>query len=76
MQQVEQESWREHYHMLQQPGNVRSPVKFYAVCCGVQLGIYYTWKDCKQQVDRFKGARFKSFATKKEAKEFLGVGKT
>jgi viroplasmin and RNaseH domain-containing protein len=62
--------------MLRQPGDVRSPVKFYVVRCGVQLGIYYTWENCKQHVDRFKGARFKSFATKKEAKEFLGVGET
>jgi viroplasmin and RNaseH domain-containing protein len=45
--------------------------KYYAVVRGRRPGIYYNWLDCKSQVDRFRGARYKSFATKWEADEFL-----
>lgn len=45
--------------------------KYYAVRRGKKPGIYLTWAECKQQVDGFTGARYKSFQTKKEAEEFL-----
>ncbi|WP_286149303.1 RNase H1/viroplasmin domain-containing protein, partial [Thomasclavelia cocleata] len=35
--------------------------KFYAVKIGRKPGIYLTWDECKQQVDKFKGAVYKSF---------------
>jgi viroplasmin and RNaseH domain-containing protein len=41
------------------------------VARGRQLGIYYNWHECKLQVDRFRGARYKSFLTRREADEFL-----
>lgn len=35
--------------------------KYYIVWRGRKPGIYKTWDDCKTQVDRFTGARYKSF---------------
>lgn len=45
--------------------------KFYAVQIGRIPGIYTSWKSCKEQVDGFSGAIFKSFTTKKEAENFI-----
>ncbi|WP_075620396.1 viroplasmin family protein [Paenisporosarcina indica] len=45
--------------------------KFYAVKSGRKAGIFTTWAECEQQVKGFSGARYKSFATKGEAEEFL-----
>lgn len=47
--------------------------KFYAVLKGREPGIYTTWDDCKQQVDHFPCAVYKSFLTKAEAEAFLGA---
>jgi hypothetical protein len=58
---------------LQRPSRNYSSKKYYAVLRGVQPGIYYTWEDCKRQIDRYKGCRYKSFPTREEAEEFLGV---
>lgn len=45
--------------------------KFYAVKNGRKPGIYYTWDECKAQVEKFKGAIYKSFSTIEEAKVFI-----
>lgn len=45
--------------------------KFYAVKIGRKPGIYNSWDACKQQVDKHKGAIYKSFATIEEANAFL-----
>ncbi|APX71344.1 ribonuclease H family protein [Companilactobacillus allii] len=45
--------------------------KYYAVRRGKNPGIYRSWAECKSQVDGFTGARYKSFTTEAEAKEFL-----
>lgn len=45
--------------------------KFYAVKIGRKPGIYNSWDACKQQVDKHKGAIYKSFTTLEEAKNFL-----
>lgn len=45
--------------------------KFYAVKKGRQPGIYMTWPDAQKQVAGFSGAQFKSFATEKEARDFI-----
>ncbi|MFD1417707.1 ribonuclease H family protein [Companilactobacillus keshanensis] len=45
--------------------------KYYAVRRGKKTGIYRTWAECKAQVDGFTGARYKSFPTEAEAKEFI-----
>lgn len=45
--------------------------KYYAVKIGKQPGIYTSWEECKEQVTGFKGAIYKSFATKEEAEDFM-----
>lgn len=44
---------------------------YYAVKIGKAPGIYETWDECKAQVIGFKGALFKKFKTKEEAKQYL-----
>lgn len=41
--------------------------KFYVVWQGRTPGIYTDWNSCKQQVDKFAGAKYKSFPTQAEA---------
>lgn len=48
-------------------------MKFYAVLRGREPGIYTTWNECKQQVDHFPCAVYKSFLTKAEAEAFIGT---
>ncbi len=43
--------------------------KFYVVWEGNNTGIYNTWKECQQQIEGYKGAKYKSFKTEKNAKE-------
>ncbi|XP_066453744.1 ribonuclease H1-like [Eleutherodactylus coqui] len=52
---------------------VRSTVAtmFYAVRKGRNPGVYNTWDDCKEQVDRFPAARYKKFASEEEAWKFV-----
>lgn len=45
--------------------------KVYAVKKGKVTGIFQTWEECKKNVHGFPGAQYKSFATMKEAKEYL-----
>lgn len=44
---------------------------FYAVRRGRKTGVFLTWNECRVQVDRFPAARFKKFATEKEAWAFV-----
>ena len=41
--------------------------KYYVVWHGREPGIYTDWASCKKQVDKFAGARYKSFPTREEA---------
>ncbi len=41
--------------------------KFYVVWVGREPGIYTTWAACKEQVDNFESARYKSFESFAEA---------
>ena len=43
--------------------------KFYVVWHGVEPGIYTDWDTCKQQINGFDGAIYKSFSTREEAEE-------
>ncbi|XP_073529080.1 ribonuclease H1 isoform X2 [Phyllobates terribilis] len=45
---------------------------FYAVRKGRNPGVYMTWAECKEQVDRFPAARYKKFASEEEAWKFVG----
>ncbi|MBN2864908.1 MAG: ribonuclease H family protein [Thiotrichales bacterium] len=46
--------------------------KFYVVWQGRTPGIYTDWNSCKAQVEKFAGARYKSFPTKAEAQQAFG----
>lgn len=48
-----------------------SKKKFYAVRKGKKTGIYNTWNECKEVVNGFSGAEYKSFTTLGEAKEYI-----
>ena len=45
--------------------------KFYAVKQGRKSGIYNDWNECKEQVNGFSGAEYKSFTTLEEAKIYM-----
>lgn len=45
--------------------------KYYAVKIGEKPGIYETWAECEMQIKGFPGAKYKSFSTMDEAKEFI-----
>ncbi|XP_011142457.1 ribonuclease H1 isoform X2 [Harpegnathos saltator] len=44
---------------------------YYAVARGRKPGIYATWDECKSQVNKFLGARYKKFSTENEAQNFI-----
>ncbi|PIV61531.1 MAG: ribonuclease H, partial [Bacteroidetes bacterium CG02_land_8_20_14_3_00_31_25] len=41
--------------------------KYYVVWKGLNPGIYDNWNDCKEQVDGFENAQYKSYKTLEEA---------
>ncbi len=45
--------------------------KIYAVAKGKTVGLFDTWEACKNSVDGFSGAIYKSFTDKGEAQAFL-----
>lgn len=47
--------------------------KYYAVLKGRQTGIFTTWAECEEQIKGFSGALYKSFKTRGEAEEALGL---
>lgn len=47
---------------------------YYAVRQGRKPGIYRTWAECKAQVDGYKNAEYKGFATMEEASGFMNTG--
>ncbi len=47
--------------------------KYYAVKIGKTPGIYYTWEDCKANVNGYPGALYKSFKTIQEANDYMGI---
>lgn len=48
--------------------------KFYAVAAGNNTGIYQSWPECEARVKGVKGARYKGFASHKEAEKWLADG--
>ncbi|MBM4261476.1 MAG: ribonuclease HI [Deltaproteobacteria bacterium] len=48
--------------------------KFYVVWAGRQTGIFTDWPTAQKSVDKFAGARFKSFATRAEAEQAFHGG--
>lgn len=47
-------------------------MKYYAVQKGKCPGVYTSWDECKEHVNGFSGAVYKSFTSEKEAKAFVG----
>lgn len=50
--------------------------KFYAVRKGKVTGIFDNWNECKNSVDGFSGAEYKSFSTEDEAKRYMNYDKS
>lgn len=48
-----------------------SKQKFYAVKIGRTPGIYFNWSDCKQQVDGFPDAKYRSFSSVTDACSYI-----
>lgn len=48
--------------------------KYYVVWKGYRTGIFDTWKKCKQQVEGYHGAKYKSFDTLAEAQHAFRLG--
>lgn len=48
--------------------------KVYAVLRGRKTGMFYTYEECKQQIDGFPNHCFKSFETEEEANLWLEKG--
>ncbi len=48
--------------------------KVYAVRNGRNTGIYETWDECKEQIEGFPGAEFKSFKDPEKAAQYLELG--
>jgi len=48
--------------------------KWYVVWKGKEPGVYGTWPECKQQIDGFEGALYKSFETQLQAVEAFRSG--
>ncbi len=46
-------------------------MKYYAVKNGRKIGIYTDWASCKENVDGYSGAEYKSFQSKAEAEEYI-----
>ena len=49
--------------------------KFYVVWAGRKTGVFTEWATTQQQVDKFPGARFKSFASQAEAQQAFQAGR-
>ena len=46
-------------------------MKYYAVKVGKKTGIFITWEECKEQVEGFEGALYKSFSKLEDANNYL-----
>lgn len=46
-------------------------MNYYAVAKGENIGIYNTWKECQEQINGFKSAKFKKFTNENDAKCFI-----
>jgi ribonuclease HI len=48
--------------------------KFYGVAIGRNPGVYEEWVDAQEQIKDVKGPKYKKFATRAEAEEFVRTG--
>lgn len=47
--------------------------KYYAVRNGYHIGIFESWEECQKEVTGYSGAEFKSFSSRRDAEEYMGV---
>lgn len=47
--------------------------KFYSVRNGREVGVYESWAKCKEQVEGYPDADYKSFTSKDAALEYIGI---
>ena len=57
------------------PSKPQEP-KFYAVAVGRVPGVYEDWDSAQEQIKEVKGPKYKKFATRAEAEEFVRTGGT
>jgi ribonuclease HI len=50
-----------------------SSKKYYAVLKGRKIGIFESWAECEEQINGFSGALYKSFKSRGNAEEALGL---
>ena len=50
---------------------MKKKIKYYVVWEGHKSGVYNTWEKCKEQINNYKGAKYKSFLSLKEANNAL-----
>jgi ribonuclease HI len=50
---------------------MKKKLKYYVVWEGHKKGIYNSWEECKEQINNFKGAKYKSFLSLKDANNAL-----
>lgn len=43
--------------------------KYYVVWKGKKTGVFLSWEECKEQINGFEGAQYRSFVNKDEAEE-------
>ena len=48
--------------------------KFYGVAVGHHPGVYEEWADASEEIKGVKGPKYKKFATRAEAEEFVRTG--
>ena len=50
---------------------MKKKLKYYVVWEGHKKGVYNSWEECKVQINNFKGAKYKSFESLKDANNAL-----
>ncbi|KAL2820803.1 Caulimovirus viroplasmin-domain-containing protein [Aspergillus cavernicola] len=50
------------------------PTRFYAIQRGHKPGVYTNWANAQEQIKGFQKPRYKKFATREEAEEFVKLG--
>jgi ribonuclease HI len=50
---------------------MKKKLKYYVVWEGHKKGVYNSWEECKVQINNFKGAKYKSFGSLKDANNAL-----
>jgi len=55
-------------------GDLMAKQKYYVVWVGRKSGIFTTWPECQEQVNKYFEAKYKSFSSREEAERALSDG--